>query len=332
MTSPSTVCFVQVNNVLPYMSLFLAHHERLFDKIVIVVHNSGKDIPNNSDEVRWFSLAEYGFYQPIAWNFLYEREGKGFDFAFFLDADELLSVTTAGALQSALAAHKYHCGLYLYWRPVIPPKKFSGRLDAAGVQQFTVSSELAHTRKMVYNTKKTVHFSAAHGNHVYNGKKSLLSLFRAEERRLCLLHIPFLSLTSFQEKVANNPKDEFLDKFIRTSRTLREKYGDDWYQSELTDTDFIYFCLNYRERDERKHMRLEDVDFMPFPDLGIPEDRVSYWFGILNSLPSWERRTAPRTGEMEWIEKIKRQAHSNSSDFRNYMRETDRELRFVISY
>jgi hypothetical protein len=314
------------------MPLFLAHHERIFDRVVVIVHNSGIGLPQDSDRVAWLYLDEFSFYQPFGWNYAFERErANEFDFAFFLDSDEFLSVRSADELQKFLRRRRFHCGFYLHWRPVIPPLNFDADLTPESLSRFKLSSELAGTRKIVYNIGRTAFFSAAHGNHVYNGKKKFLSRFRADERDISLLHMPFVSLASFRQKILSNPTDEFYDKIIKTSPYFAEKYGEAWYENALSDDDFAYLCLNYRERNQERHISLQDAALNSFPNFHLPEARFRYWKEEFNRLPSVDRRLQPRPGEIEFVRQAIKRGYRNSSDILSDVREDEgRILRFAI--
>jgi hypothetical protein len=323
-----TVCFVQVNSFFPYLPSFIAHHERIFDKIVFIVHNSGFSLPPDTDNISRVYLDEFSYFLAAGWGYAFEKRGKEYDFAFFMDSDEFLNVSCDSSLRSILFKYNLHCAFYLHWRPVVPPINFDGEFGIDELDAFKCCPSLVHTKKVIYNVNRNKYFSPIHGNHVYNGKKKIFSLFRGADSELCLLHFPFLSFEALKDKIITNPDGNFRHKILDSAPYLSEKYGLDWFNSDISREDFVYLCVNYRERDQRKHLLVQEMDLIPLPDLKFPRDRIEYWTKSLASLGFLGRRTALRPGEASWLSEIREKRINNSADYLEQFHEQDRQVRF----
>ncbi|MEH3109291.1 MAG: glycosyltransferase family 2 protein [Agrobacterium cavarae] len=302
-----SVILVQVKNSYGYLPAFIAHHQRLVDKIIIMDHNSDRHLSGLARpgvETIRISAAFYAQDLYAAYFIKALNLRRDFDFLFLLDIDEFLPFQSKEEFSGFLEERRDCGALSMYWRNGFSVS--SNPLNAHEKISFTTWR--SSTKKMIYNLKKVPEIMPIVGNH--NAKYPLLDslLIQARPKRqdssLGLLHIPFLGLDGLRRKIREFPKAFFGEKLFKDFRYLDIEIDPALPQFGLSEEDLLLFVANYRTKpsDMRRDVNrstFEEIDFLSGLD-----DQIK---SVSNDLDNCEAAlAAPKFfGEFELVTKLR---------------------------
>jgi hypothetical protein len=273
---------VQCRNSFDYLALFLAHHEKLADRIVVIDHNSDRDLRElRSAKVEVYRLDIAAYMQAHTLNFLLHcvlevrRESGGM--LFILDVDEFLPFSSRSEMDVCLARHREDPVISFQWRNGYAAD--SDQLSDPSAIRFC--RQRTSTLKLAYNLDRLGLFFPLGGNH----KVRLVRPFwrrRAPtvavvDTGLGLLHLPFVRLEGLRQKVRDNPAHEFAGKISANYRLIGLKHDSPWAQDTVSDDDLLQLIANYRTKTPACRLNVTDADFEPVPFMSGLADQVLDW-------------------------------------------------------
>ncbi|MBN7805712.1 glycosyltransferase family 2 protein [Agrobacterium rosae] len=265
-----SVIVAQVKNSFGYIPAFIAHHQRLVDEIILIDHNSDRQLSGLAREgVRTFKISADFFAQELfAAYFLKKLDlRKQFDFLFLLDVDEFLPFRSKDELSEFMDQNKEVAVTSMNWRNGFPPSP--NALTGSERLYFTIWR--SSTRKLIYNLRKLGDILPIMGNHnaKYPLADSLLLQLRTKRRDsdLGLLHIPFLGLEGLRQKLSDFPSQSYGDKIARDLKALGIERDPTDKNFDLSDEELMTFVANYRTKasDIRRDVSrasFEEVDIL----------------------------------------------------------------------
>ncbi|TPP11381.1 glycosyltransferase family 2 protein [Rhizobium glycinendophyticum] len=272
---------IQSKNSFDYLALFLAHHERLADRIVIIDHNSDRDLRGlRSDKIEVYRLGLAAYMQAHTLNFLLHtvlQVTRESGMLFILDVDEFLPFSSRSDMDAFVADHRKDAIVSFRWRNGYAPEP--GQLvDPSGIR---FCRQRTPTRKLAYNLDKLGLFFPLGGNHE-------VRLARPFWRRrgptvdvvdsgLGLLHLPFVGLEGLRQKVRDNPAHEFAGKISANYRLLGLKEDRPWAQDAVSEEVMLQLIANYRTNVPQGRLNVVAGDFEPVSFLTGLTDRVLAW-------------------------------------------------------
>ncbi|MDQ0135683.1 hypothetical protein J2T08_003604 [Neorhizobium galegae] len=272
------VVVVQVKNSFGYLPAFIAHHQRLVDKIIIIDHNSDRQLSGLArDGIEVFRVSAGLFAQELyAAYFLKKLDLKReFDFLFLLDADEFLPFKAKADLSTFMEQHRGTAVTSMRWRNGFPAS--AGPLDGQGKLYFTTWR--SSTRKLIYNLRRLRDILPVMGNHnaKYPLADSLLVQIRPmrTDSGLGLLHIPFLGLEGLRQKLSEFPTQSYRTKIMRDLGALGISCNLATPELELSDQDLMSFVANYRTRATDLVANVDRSSFKPASFLDGLQDDIS---------------------------------------------------------
>lgn len=283
-------CVVQASSIAPYLTIFLEHHRKIFDKIFVVLHNTKRFPSRDLMNIEFIDARFKTFFTPLSYACISKKIEKEFDFITFLDVDELIELSNKAELENIAHKNRWRRGFYVRWRPVISTRFEGEHLRVSDLTNMTTVLQQSPTRKTFYNLKLSRSISPRDGNHKYRARSSIFSLSCRDEPTVSLLHIPFLSVEMLQQKLTQNDTRMFWQKISECAPTLSERYGPDWGKhTHISTEDYYNLSINYRTRHIVDHINTKFAKYSEIPDLSIDEEkRLRMEREITNSL---ERRT-----------------------------------------
>lgn len=304
---------VQVKDSRSYLPVFLAHHLRLVDDIYLIDHNSSIDYRQLGGDRLIVLRSTVGTYSldtninAVIYHFsIIER----YDWLFVLDIDEFLPFIGRQSFEDFLRSRSAAECLCFRWQNGIiddADSRLPVRLAANSPVLF--SNHRAHTRKLFFNVSGRRAVITCHGNHraifPLLGQKLFRRNVAVIDSGLPLYHLPFLSITGLEEKLATFPKENFFAKVIVFPERFRDKYGPEWRLSQLDREDLLWLVANYRERRTERLLPAGDAEFSRSDLFSGLSDDVSFWSGQLETCPPGRQFPAGRE-EYETIKRISR--------------------------
>ncbi len=261
-----TSCIVvQVRNGDEYIAGFLAHHLRLVDEIILIDHNSVRDLRPLGDDgkVKVFRFCIEHFAKEHFINYVIDayKIKERFDFVFLLDIDEFLPFKNKLEIKDFFLKHKEDAVVAFNWR-----NGFIGSGNALDSNtDLYFCKKQTTTRKLVYNARRSKRFFPLEGNH--NAKYSMLQVFYVQARpircarNLGLLHLPFLDIQGLRRKITENPATHFADKINAHVSHLNLAAGVGWLDSSLDSDEMLQIVANYRTNRSEDVMSVGPEDF-----------------------------------------------------------------------
>jgi hypothetical protein len=282
------VVVVQVKNSFGYLPAFIAHHQRLVDKIIIIDHNSDRQLSGLArDGIDTFRVSASLFAQELfAAYFLKKLDLKReFDFLFLLDVDEFLPFKSKADLSAFMEEHRGTAVTSMRWRNGFPTS--AGPLDGQGKLLFTTWR--SSTRKLIYNLRKLRDILPVMGNH--NAKYPIADsrLIQIRPMRtdsgLGLLHVPFLGLEGLRQKLSEFPSQSYRTKIMRDLGALGISCNLNSPELNLSEQDLMSFVANYRTRATDLVANVDRSSFRPASFLDGLQDDISRLAADLDQCP-----------------------------------------------
>jgi hypothetical protein len=198
-----------VRNEADIWSGFLSYHKRLFDKLVVVDHQSTdgtleitQDLISRGEPIELLAYRHRAFCQSEISNALVRRSFRhGADWTFLLDADEFLAVPDRALLETLLRDSTADVATF-YWRNLVPTVMGSWEaFDLA--QRFCWNGEISRYGKLAiaaaYATREP-EFHVRAGNHVVAPSHGAAP--EPTGNLGAILHIPIRSMERLRQKLA----------------------------------------------------------------------------------------------------------------------------------
>jgi hypothetical protein len=208
-------CICQFRDAEDYFPLFHAHHEKLFDKIIYLDHNSEKDYQQlnvKNAEVYRIDIDTYvlDLYKYAVLK--HEKIHTVFDFLFVLDVDEFLPFATRHHFEGFLKGYQYYGVGTLLWKNAFP-KDFAPLSACPNIYKMR---DYSRTKKIFYNLRKVKDFIPNHGNHNAKYPTFGQTYFQIRPKRKKegaeLIHIPITTATQVKQKLNKFSTTDFLQK------------------------------------------------------------------------------------------------------------------------
>lgn len=304
---------VQVKDSRSYLPVFLAHHLRLVDDIYLIDHNSSVDYRQLGSKRLIVSRSTVGTYSldthinAVIYHFsIIER----YDWLFVLDIDEFLPFIDRQYFEDFLRSSSAAECLCFRWQNGIidnADRTLPAKLTPNSPVLF--SNHRAHTQKLFFKLSGNRELITCHGNHraifPLLGLKILRRNVSVIDSGLPLYHLPFLSMTALEEKLATFPKENFFEKVILFPERFSDKYGPEWRLSQLDREDLLWLVANYRERRPERLLPAGDAEFSRSDLFSGLDDDVSSWARQLEICRPAQQFPAIRE-EYETIKRISR--------------------------
>lgn len=271
-----SVILAQIQNSYEYMPAFLAHHLRLVDKIIILDHNSSRELRDiRHEKIETHRISSNIFAQELYSGFFVKKLGlkDEFDFLFIIDVDEFLPFQSKEAFDEFLKENAGKAAMSMFWRNGFSSTET--KLDAKATFRFT--KWRSSTKKLIYNLKRLGDILPSRGNH--NARYPIcdsLVIQRRPKRHdsgLGLLHIPFLGLNGLRKKITDYPSARYRDRILRDLPAMgihRDPQSD---MIDFSDQELMTLVANYRLDPATMHpdVSLADFEEIAFLD-GLDED------------------------------------------------------------
>lgn len=276
----------QVKDSYEYLPAFLAYHSNLVDMIILIDHNSQKDLRSISSlNVQVFRARMGVFAQDITMNavMFHLSIRTSYSWVFVLDVDEYLPFKNRDEINRFYLSHPNSKYVEFHWRNGIAKDRQVQKI--ASKTEFLFSDVLSSTHKLCYHTEKAGLFWLRAGNHFAMRPlpKIISKRFppRTEKSKLGLFHIPFLNMPHLRRKFDSFPAVQFSNKIKRCASHLIVNYGQDWDEAQISDRDLLWLVTNYRTVGHTPLVDVEEVSFSAkylFDHLG---EGIAYWTNLL---------------------------------------------------
>lgn len=272
---------VQSKNSFDYLSLFLAHHERLVDRIVVIDHNSDRDLRDlHSSKIEVHRLDVAAYLQVHSLNFFLHsvlQVTRQSGMLFVLDVDEFLPFGSRTELDAVMAAHRDDAVVSFQWRNGYAegPNQL---VDPSGIR---FCRERTPTLKLAYNLDRLGLFFPLGGNHKVKFPRAFwrwkAPTVGVVDTGLGLLHLPFVGVDGLRQKVRENPSHEFEHKISENYRLIGLDEDKPWGLDAVPDELLLQLIANYRTNVPEGRLRGAPEDFEPVPFMAGLTDRVKTW-------------------------------------------------------
>jgi hypothetical protein len=285
---------VQSKDAFEYLPLFLAHHAKLADRIIVIDHHSRRDLrPLSVDNVEVYRLNVVAYLQAHFLNFFLHqvlRVAESSGMLFVLDVDEFLPFATRADLDAFLSGHQGDAIVSFQWRNgcLERPEQVGGR------PQFRFCRHRTPTVKLAYNLDHLGLFYPLGGNHKVKFPRRFWWSKDADmeiiDSGLGLLHLPFMGLEGLRQKLRDNPWHEFEWKISSNYRLLGLNEEAPWWRDNVSEELLLQLVANYRTNVPGGVLKVTPADFEVVQFFGGSADDVRLWSSMIEACPIVEQK------------------------------------------
>ena len=261
-------CFVMMRNESPMLEPFLDQAESLFDRCIILNHESTDDsasrvLHRDTSKFSLYHLKAPGYPQSEVATY-FAREvflTEKFDFLFLLDCDEFLPYNNRVDLETFLNKNETADVVRLPWLNLCPTNFEGGNIFSKG---FVHSQPSTLYYKVVLNKSilaKAPDFKVMQGNHDISTIEDQIE--RVDSQDTWLLHIPIQSCIQFGFKLANGN-----NRLERERVNLKNGNGIHWVElakkfaaGKLDPQTLRTLALNYPDVYEKPDAEVIELNF-----------------------------------------------------------------------
>lgn len=253
--SQKSLLIIQTSNNLKKLALSLSIHKIFFDQIIILDHNSEKNLMGiNIDKVKVYRIVDHNYNLDIYLNYIIYKFDLAYkyDFIFKLDDDEILDQK----LYKKIVDNRFNYifpFIKLYWKNSIFINK--------NLNDYYLSKERSVVYKKAINTKKVKNFYIIHGAHdIYINNVYTKKFYNIFESKNEIYHLPFFDEGEITFKLKRN-NDNFLNKINECYPYIKNKINSELFYNYKfpNNEELFHFIHNYRIRNLSKHKKVNFV-------------------------------------------------------------------------